>query len=104
MFCSVIFISISGFKPCLSIEMPFGVNHLAMVTFREELSERGISSWTEPLPKLSSPINLIPLWSLKAPAKISAAEAVPLSIRQTVGYFENFDGPGDLYSFFSADL
>jgi hypothetical protein len=75
----------SGSSPCSEIERPFGVSHLATVTFRDVSSVTGRSSWTDPFPKVFCPTIVAILYSFSAPDSISAAEAEPLSTNTTNG-------------------
>ncbi|MCY1180909.1 hypothetical protein D9M73_213830 [compost metagenome] len=45
----------------------------------------GSTVCTEPLPKLSVPMTIARFWSCRAPATISAAEALPPLINTTIG-------------------
>ena len=75
----------SGSMPSSWIQLPSGVNHLAVVNFRFEPSDRSFAVWTVPLPKVFSPTKVTSADSLIAPAKISEAEALPPSINKVTG-------------------
>ncbi|MCY1182350.1 hypothetical protein D9M73_229090 [compost metagenome] len=56
-----------------------------MVIFSARSLFNGRTVCTEPLPKLSVPISTPRFWSCRAPATISAAEALPPLINTTIG-------------------
>ena len=56
------------------------------ITSEDEDLGKGIIVWTEPLPKELVPIIIALLWSCKAPATISEAEADPPLIITTKGF------------------
>ena len=58
---------------------------MATVTVSPEPSERALTDWTRPLPKVFLPTRIPLLLSLIAPDKISLALADPSSIRTTTG-------------------
>ena len=76
---------ISGVIPTDWISVSKGVRYLAIVNFNAEPSISSISCCTEPLPKLLSPTITARLFSLSAPATISAPEALPASTSATIG-------------------
>ena len=73
----------SGVRPTLWIQRPFGVSHLAIVSFKPDPSLRSMNVCTTPLPKLVSPIRIARPRSCSAPARISLADALPLLINTT---------------------
>src|SRR6185437_15736318 len=73
----------SGVSPTLWIQRLFGVSHFSTVSFTPPTWPRSYHSWTVPLPNDVSPISCARPRSCSAPATISAADAVPLSIRTT---------------------
>ena len=77
----------SGFRPPSEIDTPLGVSQRATVTL-SAASRMEMSSCTDPFPKDCSPISVAIPWSRSAPARISDADADPLSIRITTDSFE----------------
>src|SRR3989344_2597451 len=71
--------------PDLSILIPDGVNQRAIVILSSPPPPSPSIRCTLPLPKLLTPTILAALWSRSAPAIISLALALPLSIRTIVG-------------------
>ena len=77
--------TISGEIPFFCIDLPEGVKYLAVVILKAPYGFTGIIVCTEPLPKDCVPKIIALLWSCKAPATISDAEAEPPFIRTTSG-------------------
>ena len=67
--------------------VPFGVSHLAIVTFKEVSEVSCTNSCTEPLPNVFMPTSFATPFSFNAPARISEAEAEPLSTRMSIFKF-----------------
>ncbi len=55
---------------------PDGVYHRAVVSFRMFRPGSSYSVWTDPFPKLVSPMSTARSWSCSAPATISVADAL----------------------------
>ena len=70
-------ITISGFTPTLEIDFPDGRKYLETVSLIAPSLSSGIIDWTDPLPYVLSPTNIALLWSCRAPATISDADAEP---------------------------
>src|SRR5690554_740930 len=75
----------SGSIPWAWIERPDGVKYSAVVSLTPRSSFSGRMVCTEPLPKLLVPRTTARLWSCRAPATISEAEALPPLISTTRG-------------------
>ena len=71
--------------PFLWIQLPFGVSHLAVVNFKLDPSVKSFGVWTVPLPNVLIPISGISADSVKAPARISDADALPSSMTAATG-------------------
>ena len=72
----------SGVRPILWIQRWSGVSHFATVSLTPpELLSSSIQVWTVPLPYEVSPISVARFVSWSAPATISLADALPLSMR-----------------------
>ena len=78
-------IFISGATPTSDIDLPDGKKYFDIVNLIAPLFFKGIIDWTDPFPKVSSPNKIALLWSCKAPATISAAEADPVLINTING-------------------
>ena len=84
----------SGVSPFSEIDKPLGVYHLATVILREVSDVNLITSWTDPFPNVFSPTKVPIPCSDRAPAKISEAEADPLSTKIiSFEFFGNKLGP-----------
>ncbi len=61
------------------------MRYWAIVSLSAELSAKSYSTWTEPLPKVRSPMITARSRFLSAPATISEAEADPLLTSTAIG-------------------